>query len=276
MQEPRSVLITGCSSGIGRHVALGLKTRGYRVFAAARKEGDVIALRQTGLESLQLDLNNSASVQYAIRYVLDRTQGKLYALFNNAGFGVAGAVEDLGRDALRDQLEVNLLGTHELTRAVIPVMRQQGFGRIIQNSSMLGFIALPLRGAYVASKYALEGLSDALRLELSGTDIHISLIEPGPIESAFRKNSYAACLRYIDKDSSVFRDTYQKTGERLQKEGPAVPFTLGPEAVLKKVIHALESKRPKARYYVTFPAYLFGYLKRALPTAALDTILARI
>ncbi len=276
IKEPRTILITGCSSGIGRHVAMGLKSRGYRVFATARKQEDVISLQEAGLESMQLDLNNPASLQSAVKDVLERTGGKLYALFNNAGYGVAGAVEDLTRQALRDQLEVNLLGTHELTRAVIPVMRRQGHGRIIQNSSVLGFIALPFRGAYVASKYALEGLSDALRLELAGTDIHISLIEPGPIESAFRKNSYAAYKRYIDKDNSVFVDTYQKTEERLQKEGPAVPFTLGPEAVLKKVVHALESRRPKARYYVTFPTCLYGYLKRVLPATLLDKILVRI
>jgi NAD(P)-dependent dehydrogenase (short-subunit alcohol dehydrogenase family) len=274
--EQRSVLITGCSSGIGLHAARGLKARGYRVFATARKQDDVDKLNAEGLESMQLDISSSASIQNAFDQILQKTDGKLYALFNNAAFGISGAVEDLTRDALRDIFETNLFGTHELTRMVIPVMRKQGEGRIIQNSSVLGFVALKYRGAYNATKFALEGLSDTLRMELEGTNIFVSLVEPGPIESDFRKNAYAAYKRYIDKDNSVFREIYQQTEERLQTEGPVVPFTLGPEAVLKKVIHALESRRPKARYYVTFPTYLFGYLKRVLPTSVMDKILERI
>ena len=274
--EQRSVLITGCSSGIGRHVALGLKVRGYRVFATARKQEDVESLIAEGLESIQLDIANSASIQNAFETVMQKTDGKLYALFNNAAFGISGAVEDLGRDALRDIFEVNLFGTHELTRLVIPVMRKQGEGRIIQNSSVLGFVALKYRGAYNATKFALEGLSDTLRMELEGANIFVSLIEPGPIQSDFRKNAYATYKRYIDKDNSVFREIYQQTEERLQTEGPVVPFTLGPEAVLKKVIHVLESKRPRVRYYVTFPTYLFGYLKRVLPDRLMDKILSGI
>jgi NAD(P)-dependent dehydrogenase (short-subunit alcohol dehydrogenase family) len=274
--EPRSVLITGCSTGIGRHVARGLKSRGYRVFATARKPGDVELLIREGLESVQLDVANTASIQNAFDEIMEKTGGELYALFNNAAFGIAGAVEDLTRDALRDIFEVNLFGAHELARRVIPVMRRQGGGRIIQNSSVLGLVALKYRGAYNATKFALEGLSDTLRMELAGTSIYVSLIEPGPIESDFRKNAYAAYQRYIDRDNSVYRDIYQQTEERLQTEGPVVPFTLGPEAVLKKVIHALESKRPRVRYYVTFPTYLFGYLKRILPARLMDKILERI
>lgn len=274
--DQRSVLITGCSSGIGRHAARGLKARGYRVFATARKQADVDDLISEGLESVQLDIANSASIQNAFGIIMQKTDGKLYALFNNAAFGLSGAVEDLPRDALRDFFEVNLFGTHELTRLVIPVMRQQGHGRIIQNSSVLGFVALKYRGAYNASKFALEGLSDTLRMELEGTEIYVSLIEPGPIQSNFRKNAYAAYKRYIDKDNSIFREVYEQTEGRLQTEGPAVPFTLEPEAVLKKVIHALESKRPRIRYYVTFPTYLFGYLKRLLPDRVMDKILTRI
>ena len=276
MTDQRCVLITGCSSGIGRHVALGLNARGYRVFATARKQEDVEILMEEGLESVQLDIANSASIQNAFATVMQQTSGKLYALFNNAAFGISGAVEDLTRDALRDIFEANLFGTHELTRLVIPVMRMQGEGRIIQNSSLLGFVALKYRGAYIATKFALEGLSDTLRMELSGTNIFVSLIEPGPIESDFRKNAYAAYKRYIDKDNSIHREIYQQTEERLQTEGPVVPFTLGPEAVLNKVIHALESKNPGVRYYVTFPAYLFGYLKRVLPDRLMDKILSGI
>jgi len=208
--------------------------------------------------------------------VLQRTGGTLYALFNNGAYGQAGAVEDLRRDVLRRQFETNLLGWHELTCRVLPVMRQQGYGRIIQNSSILGLIALPFRGAYNASKYALEGLSDTLRLELRDTDIHVSLIEPGPISSRFRANSFAAYQQNIDRDNSPFRDHYLAMEQRLTKEGPAVPFTLPPEAVLKRVIHALESRRPKPRYYVTFPTYLFGTLKRFLSTRFMDKLLTRV
>jgi short-subunit dehydrogenase len=274
--DQRSVLITGCSSGIGRHVARELKTRGYRVFATARKQMDVEDLISEGLESVQLDIACSTSIQNAFETIMRKTGGKLYALFNNAAFGLSGAVEDLSRDALRDIFEVNLFGTHELTRSVIPVMRQQGHGRIIQNSSVLGFIALKYRGAYNATKFALEGLSDTLRMELEGTDIFVSIIEPGPIESNFRNNAYAAYKRFIDKNNSFYRKIYEQMEKRLQTEGPVAPFTLRPEAVCKKVIHALESKHPRSRYYVTFPTWLFGYLKRLLPDQVMDKILTRI
>ena len=274
--KPKSVLITGCSSGIGFHVANTLKDRGYRIFASARKSNDVEELKQLGLESVQLDLANSASIDSALDFVLESTGGELYGLFNNGAFGIVGAVEDLSRDAIRDLFEANLFGTHELTTRVIPVMRQQGFGRIIQNSSVLGFVALKFRGAYNASKYALEGLTDTLRMELEGSGIHVSLIEPGPIESEFRKNAFLAYRKYIDKEHSYFRDLYDTQEIRMQTEGPVVPFTLGPEAVCKKVVHALESKRPKARYFVTFPTYLFGTLKRLLPDRVLDSLLIRI
>ncbi len=272
----RAILITGCSSGIGLCVAQGLQQRGYRVFATARQQADVIRLEEMGLESLQLDLDSSESIKLAVDEVLRRTNGQLYALFNNGAYSQAGAVEDLRRDVLRAQFETNLFGWHELTCRVLPVMRQQGYGRIIQNSSVLGLIALPFRGAYNATKYALEGLTDTLRLELFETDIYISLIEPGPIESRFRANSYQAFQRNIDKTHSPFRQQYAAMEARLTKQGPAVPFTLPPEAVLKKVLHALESKRPRERYYVTFPTYLFGTLRRLFSTRSLDRILRKV
>ncbi|HDK38175.1 MAG TPA: SDR family oxidoreductase [Thiolapillus brandeum] len=271
----RSILITGCSSGIGYHVALALQARGYRVFATARKQQDVTRLLNEGLESLQLDLDDEDSIQAAVASILSRTQGKLYALFNNGAYGQAGAVEDLSRATLRAQLETNLLGWHDLTCRIIPVMRQQGEGRIIQNSSVLGFAAMPYRGAYNCSKFALEGLTDTLRLELAGTGIHISLIEPGPIRSRFRNNAYAMFIRNIDMEHSYHQVQYRNQIERLQKEGDAAPFTLGPEAVLKKVIHALENPHPSPRYYVTFPTYLFGYLKRLLSTRMLDRLIIK-
>ena len=271
----KSVLITGCSSGIGYCVARGLRDRGYRVFATARRPKDVQRLADEGFESLLLDLDRSETIASALAELLDRTGGRLYGLFNNGAYGQPGAVEDLETEVLRAQFETNLFGWHELTRRIIPLMRRQGEGRIIQNSSVLGFVALTYRGAYNASKYALEGLSDTLRLELHGSGVHISLIEPGPIESRFRANAYEKWRQNIDPEQSFHRSAYRAMAERLQKQGPAVPFTLPPEAVFKRVIHALESPRPKPRYYVTFPTYLFGTLKRLLPARTLDRILRR-
>lgn len=250
--------------------------RGYRVFATARQLADVEMLRQHGLESLQLDLNDDVSIENAVKKVLSRTGGTLYALFNNGAYGLPGAVEDLSRQALRDQFETNLFGWHALTRLVLPVMHAQGYGRIIQNSSVLGLVVLPFRGAYNASKFALEGLSDTLRLELAGSNIFVCMIEPGPIRSRFRDNAHRAYKQYIDADNSRYKQHYASMEARLKKQGDAMPFTLPPEAVLKRVIHALESPRPKPHYYVTFPAYLFAGLRRILPGRWLDTILLRI
>lgn len=273
--KPKSILITGCASGIGLCVAQGLKKRGHRVFATARKFTDVQKLKEMGFESFILDLDDSLSITNAVKNILRLTGGTLDAVFNNGAYGQPGAVEDLSRDVLRAQFETNLFGWLELTNLLIPVMRKQGHGRIIQNSSVLGLVCFPYRGAYNASKYALEGLTDTLRLELAGTNIHASLIEPGPIESQFRANAFKAYQKNIDRDSSPHRERYLAMEKRLSKEGPAVPFTLAPEAVLKKVIHALESRYPKARYYVTFPTHLFGTLKRLLPTKFLDRILLK-
>jgi len=272
----RIVLITGCSSGIGYTTAHLLKERGYRVFATARKPDDVIRLKKEGFESLVLDLANSDSIKNAVQTMLKKTDGRIYALFNNGAYGQPGAVEDLSREALQQQFETNVFGTHELTCEILPVMREQGEGRIIQNSSILGFIALIYRGAYNASKHALEGLTDTLRLEFSGTNIYFSLIEPGPILSKFRANGYQHFKKHIDAENSVHSEAYVKLQERLLKKGAPAPFTLPPESVAKRVIHALESSRPKARYYVTFPAYLFGTLKRILPARTLDWVLKKV
>jgi len=272
----KAILITGCSSGIGLCVAQGLHTRGYRVIATARKDDDVSMLKELGLESLQLDVTDEASMDKAMKTILAMTDGKLYGLFNNGAYGQTGAVEDIPTDVLREQFNTNVFGWHSLTRRVIPVMRKQGYGRIIQNSSVLGFIALPFRGPYNASKFALEGLTDTLRLELAGSGIFISLIEPGPIRSRFRDNALLNFEKNIDAENSVHRDKYKSMVERLKKEGDAMPFTLPPEAVLKRVIHALESASPQPRYYVTFPTYLFGTLKRLLPFKWLDKVLLRV
>ena len=273
---PKSILITGCSSGIGRCAAEGLRARGHRVFASARSPEDVAQLREAGFEALRLDLDDSDSIRAAVETVLEWNDGRLDALFNNGAYGQPGAVEDLSRAALRAQFETNLFGTQELTNCVIPVMRRQGAGRIINNSSVLGLVALPFRGAYNASKFALEGLSDTLRMELRGTGIHVSLIEPGPITSRFRVNAERAYRHHIDAAHSPHRERYAGMERRLAKTGPAAPFTLPPQAVLARVAHALESSRPKLRYYVTVPTHLFAVLRRCLSHRALERVLLRV
>ena len=274
--EKKVVFITGCSTGIGYTTAVELKKRGHRVICSARKETDVLRLQKDGFETLQLDLAEPASIQQAVKQLIELTDGKIDGLFNNGAFGQPGAVEDLSRDVLREQFETNFFGTHELTNLIIPLMRKQGYGRIIYNSSILGFVAMKYRGAYNASKFALEGLVDTMRIELYDTNIKLCLIEPGPITSNFRKNAYAMYLKNIDPEASFHKATYKIMEERLQKEGPAAAFTLPAVAVAEKVIHALESKKPKIRYYVTFPTYLFGYLKRLLPMAWLDVLLRKV
>lgn len=272
----RNVLITGCSSGIGYCVAKGLRERGYQVFASARKLEDVERLEAEGFKTLQLDLADPESVQDAVYELMLRTNSELYAVFHNGAYGQAGALEDLSRGAMEQQFATNVFGWHQLTTMVLPLLRQRNEGRIIYNSSLLGYVALPFRGAYNASKYAIEGIADTLRLELADTDIKVCLIEPGPIESRFRANALQSLKAHVSIDQSVHRAKYQGAIRRLEKEGSAAPFTLPPEAVLAKVIHALESPNPKARYPVTVPAHLFWVLRRILPTRWLDSILLRI
>jgi NAD(P)-dependent dehydrogenase (short-subunit alcohol dehydrogenase family) len=274
--QTKSILITGCSSGIGYCVARGLEARGHQVIASCRQQADVERLTAEDLTCIQLDLDDSQSIANGVEQTLALCDGRIDALFNNGAFGLPGAVEDLSRDALRAQFESNLFGWLELTNALLPTMRQQGFGRIIQNSSVLGLVTLPYRGAYVASKFALEGLSDTLRLELKGSGIDVALIEPGPIESRFRQNAEAAFRHWIKVDGSAHEAQYHAMEARLQKKGHATSFTLPAEAVLKRVIHALESERPRPRYYVTTPTYIFGYLKRVMSTRMVDRMMLKV
>ena len=272
----RSILITGCSSGIGLCVAHGLQARGWRVFASARSPEDVERLRSEGLrDAVALDLADDHSIETALEQVLAATGGTLDALFNNAAFGQPGAVEDLDRTLLRASFETNLFGTLSLTNRVLPLMRAQGHGRVIMNGSVLGLVALPFRGAYTATKFALEGLTDTLRLELADTPIHVSLIEPGPIRSRFRDNALANFRTHIVQEASPFRAIYAHVEQRLAGEGEA-PFTLGPEAVLDCVVHALEGPRPRPRYAVTHATRLLAAARRLLTTRALDRLLRRI
>jgi NAD(P)-dependent dehydrogenase (short-subunit alcohol dehydrogenase family) len=273
----KSILITGCSSGIGLAAARTLRERGYRVFASCRKQADVDRLQNEGFsDALRLDLTSSDSIQAAVEQVLDRASGQVFALFNNGAYGLPGAVEDLSRAALRRQFETNVFGTHELTCRLLPTLLQQADARIVQNSSVLGLVAMMNRGAYVASKFALEGLTDALRLELYGTSVKVVLIEPGPILSDFRKNALAEFQREITVDSSRHQTLYRAALERLSKKGPAAPFTLPASAVVDKLILALENPSPRPRYYVTKPTYLMGAAKRLLSTTGLDRVIRRL
>ncbi len=273
--KSKTILISGCSSGIGYFCAKALKEAGYEVIATARKTQDVLRLKAEGFESYRLDLNDSDSINDVLKNF--NSARPLYALFNNAAYGQPGAVEDLSRDVIRQQFETNVFGTMELTNQVIGIMRLQGYGRIIHNSSVLGIVSLAYRGAYNASKYALEGFADTQRLELKGSGISISLIEPGPIISHFRQNAYAKFTQHIAIKKSYHQQQYGKMIAHFsKKEGAAVPFTLGPEAVYKKLLHALEAKTAKPRYYVTFPTYLFATLKRILPVTYLDWILSKV
>lgn len=271
----KAVLITGCSSGIGYAAAHALHQRGYQVIASCRKAEDVERLQAEGLTCLQLDLSDSASIDHAVTQTLALTSGQLYGLFNNGAYGQPGALEDLPTDALRAQFESNFFGWHQLVQHVLPVMRKQGYGRIVQNSSVLGFAAMKYRGAYNASKFALEGWSDTLRLELADTEIKISLIEPGPIETRFRANALKAFQQWIDIDGSVHQTAYKQQIQRLEKEGSNNAFVLPAEACIPPLIDALEAPRPKIRYRVTRPTKVFAILKRLLPSRWLDKILQK-
>ncbi|KLV09305.1 oxidoreductase [Photobacterium aquae] len=270
-----SILITGCSSGIGYHCARALHDAGHLVVASCRNGDDVTRLQQEGLHCVQLDMNSESSIESGLAEALALTNGKLDLLFNNAAYGQPGALEDLPTEALRRQFETNLFGWHHLTRAVVPLMLKQGSGKIVQNSSVLGLVAMKYRGAYNASKFALEGYTDTLRLELSDTPIHVSLIEPGPIESQFRANAKAQFEANIDMPASRHARGYQRTLDRLGKPGPSNRFTLGPEAVLKPLQAIISSPAPAPRYYVTQPTYIMGVLRRILPTQWLDKIVSK-
>ena len=272
----RTILITGCSSGIGLDAARGLHSRGWRVFATCRQDADCERLRGEGLESFRLDYADEASIAAAVEEVKTRTRGTLDALFNNGAYACPGAVEDLPRAALREIFEVNLFGYHDLARRVIPMMRAQGHGRIINCSSVLGLVGMTWRGAYVATKFAMEGLTDVLRIEMKGTGIEVILIEPGPITTKIRENAIPHFEKWIDWEGSVRRDQYASLRGRLYaKKTRKDAFELGPEAVTAKLVHALESLRPRARYYVTTPTYVMGLARRVLPTRMLDWLIAK-
>jgi len=271
-----TVLVTGCSSGIGYHVAKRLKESGYNVYTTARKDEDVQRLIDEGFKCLKLDYSDSESVQDLANELMLLVGTNLYAVFHNGAYGQPGAVEDLSRETIEKQFATNVFGWMELNNRLIVLMRHNNRGRIIFNSSVLGLISLPFRGAYNASKYAIEGFADTLRLELSDSNVKVSLIEPGPIESRFRPNALQALKDNVNMEDSVHRDRYKRTLSRLAKEGNVDPYTLSPEAVYEKVIHALESDAPKAHYYVTKPTYIMGTLKRLLPAKWMDKFIMKV
>lgn len=272
----RSVLVTGCSSGIGLATATMLQGRGWRVFATARKPADLAMLKAQGFTAVDLDVAQSASVQDAARQVLEANGGILGALVNNAGMGQPGAIEDLTRDTLRAQFEVNVFGLHELTAALLPAMRARGAGRIVNVSSVLGRVSLPFLGAYSASKFAVEALSDALRVELVRTGVAVSIIEPGPIITAFRRTAAARAETYVDTSRSRFGALMMRDLERRRTSVKRVGLiNKPPEAVAVKIVHALESPHPRRRYCVTLPAYAGAWMRRLAPDALMDAISSR-
>ena len=272
----KSVLVTGCSSGIGRATADLLRDNEFRVFATARTREDIEELEQAGFETITLDVADPQSVRNCMVEVDQASEGKLFGLVNNAGVGQPGALEDVTREILEKQFQVNVFGCHQLTRLSLRMMRDQGAGRIVQLSSMLGYVAMPYIGAYSASKYALEGLSDTLRLELMGSGIFVSLVEPGPIETRFRQTATSLFAEGVTAGGSPHQQAYQKMHERYQSGQSVSKFVLGPEKVADVVLKAMTSAKPKARYRVTTPAVLSAVLKRLLPTWMLDQAMLRI
>jgi NAD(P)-dependent dehydrogenase (short-subunit alcohol dehydrogenase family) len=267
MDNIGTILVTGASSGIGAHCARALKRDGWRVFATARREKDIETLRNEGIECFYLDYTQSDSIRSCLSAVLSRTGGTLDALFNNGAYAQAGAVEDLPTEALRAQFEANFFGWHDLTRQVVPVMRAQGHGRLVHCSSVLGFLPVQFRGAYAASKYALEGLLLCMRLELHGTGIHLSLIEPGPVVSNIATNGLPWFRKYIDIENSPHRTAYEYQLSRLRSGGSKSYFKPGPEAVYTVLRHALTRHNPRPHYVVTVPAKVGMVLKRFLPAS---------
>lgn len=273
----RSILITGCSSGIGYHAATTLKATGWWVLATCRKQEDCDRLRHEGFDSFVLDYEDPKSIAQGFDKAMAITGGTLDALYNNGAYAIPAAVEDLPVDALRQNFEANFFGWHDLTRRVIPVMRAQGHGHIIQCSSVLGLLAMPWRGSYNATKFALEGLTDTLRLEMRGTGIHVVSIEPGPITSDFRRNARKEFDKWIDWETSARADQYRASLVPRLYNASAAPdrFELGAEAVTNTLIKALNSDRPRAHYYVTTPTWIAAALRRLLPTSLIDVLMAK-
>ncbi len=275
MTPEKSILITGCSTGIGYEAAKTLKQRGWRVIATARKETDIAKLRTAlGVDAIALELSDPKSIEACAAAALDLTGGKLGALYNNAAYGQIGAMEDITPDVLRRHLEINVIGTHDLTRRIIPAMRANGAGRIVNCSSVLGLVSGPFRGPYCASKFALEALTDAMRAELAGTGIFVSTLEPGPIKTEFLPTTVATFKASVNVATSPHRATYERRLKAMETDTQSL-LKLGPEAVVKKLVHALESPRPKAHYKISPHTHAIAFAKRLLPRSVIDALMAR-
>lgn len=270
----RTIIVTGASSGIGAHCARALMRDGWRVFATIRNAADGAALEADGIEALHLDYTEPESIAALVETVLARTGGHIDALFNNGAYAQAGAVEDLPVEALRAQFEANVFGWHDLTRRIVPVMRRQGGGRIVHCSSILGRVPTRFRGAYAASKHAVEGLMLCLKLEVADAGISVSLIEPGPVVSRIAANGLPWFRRFIDIDASPHRDAYAGQLRRMEQGGSRGRFKLGPEAVYTALRHALENPRPRTHYPVTLPARVGIAMRRVLPERLFYRIIA--
>ncbi|CAA6822326.1 MAG: Putative NAD(P)-dependent oxidoreductase EC-YbbO [uncultured Sulfurovum sp.] len=269
----QNIVITGCSTGIGLATAEYLKEQGYKVYPTVKNEKDLAFLKQMGFNNvMKLDVRKSTEISEVINTVLNE-DGKIDCWFNNAGFGQAGAVEDIQTAILKEQFETNVFGLHECTRQIIPIMRKQGHGKIIQHSSVLGLISLFGRGAYNASKYAIEGLTDTLRLELKDSNIYPVLLNTGPITSSFRKTAMQKLEKNVAIHDSIFSDYYAKN---LSAEKSKVPFNEEAISVAKVVHKIILANKPKPRYYITKATYLLGYAKRILSTSVLDYLLKKI
>ena len=271
----KTILITGCASGIGHAAAVALRAAGWRVFASCKQAEDCARLRNEGFDSPQINYSDSACIEAGLADVLEATGGTLDALYNNGAIACPGFCEDIPRAALREVFEANVFGIHELTNRVIPVMRAQGHGRIVNCSSILGFMPGKWRGTYVASKYALEGLTDVLRLEMRDTPIKVVLIQPGPITSELRRKSIAYFEKWVDVENSTRAEDYRGLLDRLYVPGPKSRFELPASAAADVLRKALEAPSPRARYKVTTPAYIFALLKWLLPTRMFDAMLLR-
>ena len=278
--ENKNVIVTGCSSGIGKATASLLKENGWRVFATARSQKDVNALLQEGFEACKLDLEDSCSIRHAFDFILSKTEGKLYALINNAGFGLISAIEDLEREEMRKQFETNVFGPQELTNLAIQVFRKQGFGRVVTISSLVGKIPLPFTGAYCASKFALEALSDAMAMELNGTNIHISLIELGSItKTEFNKNAIEKLYKKSTETSyhkQAYKNIAYNTRMCMDKaKNNTVKNENCPYIIARAVENILKSKKPRMRYFIRLKWMILWFAAKILPQNILNGLIKK-
>ena len=273
--QSKTVLVTGCSSGIGEATANYLRGEGWDVFPTARSEFDLEKLRSLGFEALSLDLCDSNSIKDCVSRLLRQCPAGIGAIVNNAGIAIPGAIEDLTREDLKMQFEVNVFGLHELTNRLIPTMRDQGWGRIVNISSIYGVLTAPMLGGYCASKYALEALSNAQRMALFGSGVGLSLVEPGPIVSCFRRNAYESLKNRVTAEHHFYTGYDKFLRRKLVDPQRKTRFMQSPQQVAKKVLHAITSDNPRQRYLVTLPAYAGYFMARILPGPAIDCVMKK-